>query len=146
MKSIDTLIDDLKKSYEWNISTAESLAAQKRLNRSEITTILTRLGKAEMCASIIDGESNNNEVADDLKTRQSIIMLNMNMNREDAASDIIKVNRDELKKVFAYLNIDDLVYTMKSDIDYLESHNKNYTKGQYNRIDTLKTIIEKMEA
>ena len=146
MKSIDTLIDDLKKSYEWNISTAESLAAQKRLNRSEITTILTRLGKAEMCASIIDGESNNNEVADDLKTRQSIIMLNMNMNREDAASDIIKVNRDELKKVFAYLNIDDLVYTMKSDIDYLESHNKNYTKGQYNRIDTLKTISEKMEA
>ena len=146
MKSIDTLIDDLKKSYEWNISTAESLAAQKRLNRSEITTILTRLGKAEMCASIIDGESNNNEVADDLKTRQSIIMLNMNMNREDAASDIIKVNRNELKKVFAYLNIDDLVYTMKSDIDYLESHNKNYTKGQYNRIDTLKTIIEKMEA
>lgn len=146
MKSIDTLIDDLKKSYEWNIGTAESLAAQKRLNRSEITAILTKLGKAEMCASIIDGENNNNEVADDLKTRQSITMFNMNMNREDATSDIIKVNRDELKKVFAYLNIDDLVYTMKRDIDYLESHNKNYTKGQYNRIDTLKTIIEKMEA
>ena len=146
MKSIDTLIDDLKKSYEWNVSTAENLAVQKRLNRSEITTILSRLGKAEMCASIIDGENNNNEVADDLKTRQSIIMFNMNMNREDAASDIIKVNRDELKKVFAYLNIDDLIYTMKRDIDYLESHNKNYTKGQYNRIDTLKTIIEKMEA
>lgn len=146
MKSVDTLIDDLKKSYEWNISTAEDLAVQKRLNRSEITAILTKLGKAEMCASVIDGENNNNEVADDLKARQSIIMLNMNMNREDAANDIIKVNRDELKKVFAYLNIDDLIYTMKRDIDYLESHNKNYTKGQYNRIDTLKTIIEKMEA
>lgn len=57
----------------------------------------------------------------------------------------ITFNEDKLKRGFACMGTDDLLYTMKRDIEYLESHNKNYTKAQYNKIDTLKFIIDCFE-
>lgn len=53
----------------------------------------------------------------------------------------IKVNEEKLKAGFACFNTDDLLYTMRRDIEWLESHNKNYNNTQYNKIDTLKFII-----
>lgn len=57
----------------------------------------------------------------------------------------ITFDEDKLKRGFACIDTDDLLYTMKRDIEYLESHNKNYTKAQYNKIDTLKFIIDCFE-
>ena len=57
----------------------------------------------------------------------------------------ITCNEDKLKRCFARIGTEDLLYTMKRDIEYLESHNKNYTKAQYNKIDTLKFIIDCFE-
>ena len=53
----------------------------------------------------------------------------------------IKVNEQELKKELAYLSPDDLLYTLKSNVDFLESHNKNYTKEQYYKICELQSFL-----
>ena len=58
----------------------------------------------------------------------------------------ISINEQELKKGIAYMNHKDLLYTLKSNVEYLESHNKNYTKEQYYRILTLKAFIQNMES
>lgn len=52
------------------------------------------------------------------------------------------VNEEELKKVIAYMNADDLLYTLKRDVGYLESHNKNYTKKQYEIIYAIKALLD----
>lgn len=39
-------------------------------------------------------------------------------------------------------NISDLIIYIQHTLDFLESHNKNYTKKQYYLIDELKTIFE----
>lgn len=58
----------------------------------------------------------------------------------------VSINEQELKKEIAYLGYKDLLYTLKSNIEYLESHNKNYTNEQYHRILTLKAFIQNMES
>ena len=58
----------------------------------------------------------------------------------------IKINENELKKELAYLDTNDLIYSMKRNIDYLECHNKNYTKEQYYKILELQSFIRYMEA
>lgn len=42
-------------------------------------------------------------------------------------------------------NKEDLYFYIKNTIDFLESHNKNYTKEQYHRIIDLKEILENIE-
>lgn len=42
-------------------------------------------------------------------------------------------------------NETDLLYYAKSLLDYLESHNKNYTKEQYSKILTLYDILTSIE-
>lgn len=39
----------------------------------------------------------------------------------------------------------ELLYYVKSLLDYLESHNKNYTKEQYSKILTLYDILTSIE-
>lgn len=56
----------------------------------------------------------------------------------------VKVNEQELKKEMAYLSKEDLLYTLKSNVDFLESHNKNYTKEQYYKICELKAFIKSL--
>lgn len=53
----------------------------------------------------------------------------------------IRIDEDKLTKSMACFNTDDLLYTIKRDIEYLESHNKNYTKEQEHRIDRLSFVI-----
>ena len=53
----------------------------------------------------------------------------------------IKVDEQELKKELAYLSPEDLLYTLKSSVDFLESHNKNYTKEQYYKICELQSFF-----
>lgn len=54
-----------------------------------------------------------------------------------------KIN--ELTKIGVFRDSSLLVY-IQHTLDYLESHNKNYTKKQYHLISELKTIIENIEA
>jgi hypothetical protein len=38
-----------------------------------------------------------------------------------------------------------LLNYIKSQLEYLEAHNKNYTNKQYNAIETLKTIFKSIQ-
>ncbi len=54
----------------------------------------------------------------------------------------LMVNEEELKKVMAYMDADDLLYTIKRDLAYLEANNKNYTKKQYQIIYGIKALFD----
>lgn len=43
---------------------------------------------------------------------------------------------------FSFDNWSDMYLYIKSLVEWLESHNKNYTKEQYHRIDSLKEILD----
>lgn len=43
-------------------------------------------------------------------------------------------------------NSNDLLLFIKNEIDYLFTHNKNYTSEQYNKIIDLKEIIDNIES
>lgn len=53
----------------------------------------------------------------------------------------IQIDDETIKKEFAFFDAEDLLYTLKSDVDFLESHNKNYTKKQYYAICKLQHFI-----
>lgn len=53
-----------------------------------------------------------------------------------------KIN--ELTQIGVFRDSSLLVYIQHS-LDYLEAHNKNYTKKQYHLINELKTIFENIE-
>ena len=58
----------------------------------------------------------------------------------------MKINHNEMeKRGLKFDNIDDIFFYFSNMLDWLESHNKNYTKEQYNRILTLKEICDCLE-
>lgn len=54
---------------------------------------------------------------------------------------LIEIDESTMKKEFAFFDADDLLYSLKSDVEFLESHNRNYTKKQYYAICALKAFI-----
>lgn len=58
----------------------------------------------------------------------------------------ISINENELKKEIAYKDTENLIYSMKCNVDYLESHNKNLTNKQYQMIYELQSFIRYMQA
>lgn len=59
---------------------------------------------------------------------------------------LIKVDTEKLKKSIAYTNTDDLLYTLKREVDKIYRHNKNLTNSQYYAADMLQAFIESLEA
>lgn len=56
---------------------------------------------------------------------------------------MLKINNKKmLENGFKFDNMDDLYLYMCSIIEWLECHNKNYTKEQYYRISILKDVID----
>lgn len=60
---------------------------------------------------------------------------------------MLKINKTEMKKYgFDFDALEDVYFYMKNIIEYLESHNRNYTKNQYYKISTLKDIMNMIDA
>ena len=59
----------------------------------------------------------------------------------------MKINKKEILKNIGieFTNNDDYLLYMINLIDYLESHNKNYTKEQYFKISELKEMINNIK-
>ncbi len=85
MKTIEELLKDLEVSFNWNIKSACSMSEQKRLNPSEILGILQGLGKAEMCALIIDKERGNKNLITRFNKERIEILTNIERNKERTA-------------------------------------------------------------
>lgn len=54
------------------------------------------------------------------------------------------VNIEKLKKEIAFIDSNDLLDSLKHNVDYLKSHNKNTTKAQDNAIDMLYAFINSL--
>lgn len=56
----------------------------------------------------------------------------------------MKINYNEINKKtrLGLLNANEILHYMSDVIDYLYTHNKNYTKTQYYKIEDLKNIID----
>ena len=56
----------------------------------------------------------------------------------------MKINYNEINKKtrLGLLNGNEILHYMSGAIDYLYTHNKNYTKTQYYKIEDLKNIID----
>ena len=54
------------------------------------------------------------------------------------------INKNKLMENtgFNFETMEDLVYYVSSSIEWLATHNKNYTKEQYNRICDLRDILD----
>lgn len=60
---------------------------------------------------------------------------------------MLKINKEEMEKYgFNFDSLEDVYFYMKNIIEYLESHNKNYTKNQYYKISALKDIMDMIDA
>ena len=59
----------------------------------------------------------------------------------------MKVNFNEINinTGLGIFRMSTLLNYIKSNLEYLESHNKNYTKKQYNLIEELKTIFKSIK-
>ena len=59
----------------------------------------------------------------------------------------MKINFDEINKNtgLGIFRESTLLNYIKSNLEYLESHNKNYTNKQYNIIEELKTIFKSIK-
>lgn len=60
---------------------------------------------------------------------------------------MLKIDNEKLLKNtgLSFETMEDLFYYISENIEWLESHNKNYNKGQYNRICDLKDICNCIE-
>ena len=59
---------------------------------------------------------------------------------------MIKINLKNVNKLgYEFKSFDEIFIHLKSRLEYLESHNKNYTKRQYNDILEIKEIIDTIE-
>ena len=59
---------------------------------------------------------------------------------------MIKINKSKMKELgYNWENLEDLYTYADVIIDWLESHNKNYTEGQYRKILALKDLIEMID-
>lgn len=53
------------------------------------------------------------------------------------------INHEKLATYgFSFDDLSDMYLYVKSLVEWLESHNKNYTKEQYRKIDSLKEILD----
>ena len=56
--------------------------------------------------------------------------------------ELTKNQKKELHKIGMYFDtIEDFIFYVKPQLDYLITHNKNYTKAQFETLDTLNDII-----
>lgn len=60
---------------------------------------------------------------------------------------MLKIDNNKLLKNtgLSFETMEDLFYYVSSNIEWLESHNKNYNKEQYRRISDLKDICDCIE-
>lgn len=56
------------------------------------------------------------------------------------------VDVEKLKKEIAFIDSNDLLYSLKRNADYLKHHNKNTTKAQDNAIDVLYAFINSLSS
>ena len=54
----------------------------------------------------------------------------------------IDINEINKRTRLGLMNKNEILHYVSSAIDYLYTHNKNYTKKQYYKIDDLKNIID----
>ena len=59
----------------------------------------------------------------------------------------MKINYNEINKKtrLGLLNANEILHYARGVIDYLYTHNKNYTKTQYYKIEDLKNIIDSIK-
>lgn len=58
----------------------------------------------------------------------------------------MKINLEKMERYgYSFENLEDVYFYFSGMLDYLESHNKNYTQAQYNKIVALKDILECLE-
>ena len=57
----------------------------------------------------------------------------------------ITIDTEKLKKSIAYTDIDDLMYSIKRAAGFLQAHNKNLTKSQYNAAEMLNDFINAID-
>jgi len=58
----------------------------------------------------------------------------------------LSINHEKLKECgLSFENWSDMYYYIKSLVEWLESHNKNYNKAQYYKIVTIKEILESID-
>lgn len=58
----------------------------------------------------------------------------------------MKINHEKMAAFgFKFDTLEDVYFYFSNMLDWLESHNKNYTKEQYNRILTLQEISSCLE-
>lgn len=59
----------------------------------------------------------------------------------------MKINYNEInqKTRLGLMNAAEILHYMSGAIDYLYTHNKNYTKTQYYKIEDLKNIIDSIK-
>lgn len=81
------MLDNIKKAYKNYIESAESLAKMRDLNEVEIFYIIERIGRAEMCALILDGENNDHVLFEEVKKRKKAVVTAMNNH-----TDLIKMS------------------------------------------------------
>lgn len=59
---------------------------------------------------------------------------------------MLKVNFENLKKAgFDFSNISEIIEQLKSNVEFLELHNKNYTKKQYFLISDCLAILQNLQ-
>lgn len=60
---------------------------------------------------------------------------------------MLKIDNDKLLKNtgISFETMEDLFHYVSGNIEWLESHNKNYTKEQYHRLCNLKDICDCIE-
>ena len=59
----------------------------------------------------------------------------------------MKINHEKIAEFgFKFDTLEDVYIYFSNTLDWLESHNKNYTKEQYHRILTLRDICNCLEA
>lgn len=58
----------------------------------------------------------------------------------------LSINHEKLKECgLSFESWSDMYYYIKSLVEWLESHNKNYNKAQYYKIVTIKEILESID-
>lgn len=81
------MLNDIKKAFNCYIESAERLAKMRNLNEVEIFYIIERIGRAEMCALILDGENNDHVFFEEVKERKKAVVAAMNNH-----TDLIKMS------------------------------------------------------
>ena len=67
--------------------------------------------------------------------------------KKESGNNMLKIDNDKLLKNtgLSFETMEDMFFYIKSHIEWLESHNKNYNNNQYHRLLDLKDIFDCIE-